>query len=207
MSVPQYQSSPVGPGGPQVEPPRNGLGTAGFVLGLVGLVFSFIPVVGVVAWPLVILGLIFSLLGFSRARRGKATNKGLSIAGIVCSAVGLLICILWLGIFGQAANEVGREAGREVTVRYEVTGDAPNASIDYTTFGDDGMSMNQEDVNELPWSKELTTKGLLSGGSLTVMTGPEGGSVTCSVSVDGQEAKTSTAQGQFAAASCDGFGE
>src|SRR5258705_8300380 len=48
--------------------PRNGLGTAGFVLGLIGLIFSPIPLIGVVAWPLVILGLIFVLLGFSHVR-------------------------------------------------------------------------------------------------------------------------------------------
>src|SRR3979411_410233 len=39
---------------PQMAPaapaPRNGLGTAGFVLGLIGLIFSPIPFIGVVAW-------------------------------------------------------------------------------------------------------------------------------------------------------------
>jgi hypothetical protein len=42
---------------------QNGLGTSGFVLGLIGLIFSPIPIVGVIAWPLVILGLIFSAIG------------------------------------------------------------------------------------------------------------------------------------------------
>lgn len=186
--------------------PRNGLGTSGFVLGLIGLVFSPIPLVGVVAWPLVILGLVFSLLGFFRARRGEATNKGLSIAGIVVSAVGLVICIAWVGVVGNAANEVDKEANREVTVTYEVTGDAPNATVSYTTFGDGATSMSEENVIEFPWTKNLTTKGLFKGGSLTVMTGAEGGSVTCTVTVDGQDAKSSTATGQYATASCDGFG-
>ncbi|WP_246382368.1 DUF4190 domain-containing protein [Prauserella isguenensis] len=186
--------------------PRNGLGTAGFVLGLIGLIFSLIPLIGVIAWPLVILGLVFSLIGFFRARGGKATNKGMSIAGIVVSAVGLVMCILWLGAFGNAANEVDKEANRETAIRYEVTGDARNASVSYTTFGDGTTSTSEETVAELPWSKDLTTKGLFSGGSLTVSTGAEGGSVTCTVTVDGQDAKSSTATGQFATASCDGFG-
>ncbi|KMS92201.1 MmpS family transport accessory protein [Prauserella rugosa] len=200
------QPYPAGSVEQPARQPRNGLGTAGFVLGLLGLIFSPLPLVGIVAWPLVILGLILSLLGFFRAKRGEATNKGLALAGVVCSVIGLVICILWAAAFGKAVNDVNEEAGREVTVRYEVTGDAPNASISYTTFGDGNMSTNEENVSELPWSKELTTKGLMKGGSLTVMTGAEGGSVTCTVTVDGKDAKSSTAQGEFATASCDGFG-
>lgn len=205
MSAPQPYPNPTGPGAQPPAQPRNGLGTAGFVLGLIGLVFSPIPFIGVVAWPLVILGFIFSLLGFLRARRGEATNKGLSVAGIVCSAVGLVICILWAAAFGEAVNDVNEEANREVTVRYEVTGDAPSVSVHYTTFGDGSTSMSQEDVTDLPWSKELTTKGLFKGGSLTVSTGAQGGSVTCTVTVDGEDTKSSTASGEFSTASCDGF--
>ncbi|MCP2255176.1 membrane protein [Prauserella aidingensis] len=205
MSAPQPYPNPSVPGAQPPAQPRNGLGTAGFVLGLIGLVFSPIPFVGVVAWPLVILGFIFSLLGFLRARRGEATNKGLSVAGIVCSAVGLVICILWAAAFGEAVNDVNEEANREVTVQYEVTGDAPSVSISYTTFGDGNTSMNQADVTDLPWSKELTTKGLFKGGSLTVSTGSQGGSVTCTVTVDGEDTKSSTASGEFSTASCDGF--
>lgn len=92
-----YPSTPA-PAAPQqpAQQPSNGLGVAGFVLGVVGLVFSFIPLIGIVAWPLVILGVIFSAVGFARTRSGAATNTGLSIAGLVMSIVGLVICILWV---------------------------------------------------------------------------------------------------------------
>jgi MmpS family membrane protein len=191
---------------PQTAPaaPRNGLGTAGFVLGLVGLLVAMIPIVGIVAWPMVILGLIFSIIGFTRARKGAATNKGLAIAGIVLSAIGLLVCVLWAAAFGKAAVDVNEEANRVATVQYEVTGDATNVTISYTTFGE-GVSSNQEPVATLPWSKQLDTKGFMKGGSLTVSTGEEGGTVTCKVVVDGKEAKTGTATGPFALATCSDF--
>jgi len=191
---------------PQTGPaaPRNGLGTAGFVLGLVGLLIAIIPIVGIVAWPMVILGLIFSIIGFSRARKGVATNKGLAIAGIVLSAIGLLVCVLWAAAFGKVAVDVNEEANRVATVQYEVTGDAKNVTISYTTFGE-GVSSNQEPVATLPWSKQLDTKGFMKGGSLTVTTGEEGGTVTCKVVVDGKEAKTGTATGPFALATCSDF--
>jgi hypothetical protein len=184
--------------------PRNGLGTAGFVLGLLGVLFSMIPVVGLVAWPMVILGLVFGLLGWRRAQRGGATNKGLAIAGAVLSVIGLVICIVWLSLFGKAVNDVQVESTRVATVHYEVTGDAKGASISYSTYGD-GMTINQESAATLPWSKDLQTSGLLKGGSLTVTSGQTGGTIVCKVVVDGKELKTATATGPYALASCGGF--
>lgn len=100
MSMP----SPAPPQAPLPQQPSNGLGTAGFIVGLIGLVFSFIPIIGVIAWPLVIIGLVLSIIGLVRVRQHKATNKGLSIAGISVSGAGLLICIVWAATFGQAAD-------------------------------------------------------------------------------------------------------
>ena len=152
-----------------------------------------------------ILGIIFSALGFVRSRSGKATNKGLSIAGLVLSVIGLVLCIIWLATAAKVVNEVNNEANRTVTVHYEVSGTAKDASITYTTFGDGSASTNQEQPKALPWSKDISTKGLLKGGSLSVTTGTEGGEVTCKVTVDGKETKTAKASGNFATASCDGF--
>ncbi|WP_219414068.1 DUF4352 domain-containing protein [Pseudonocardia nigra] len=89
---------------PPPPPPQNGLGTAGFVLGLLGLLFSFIPVIGIIAWPLVLLGLVLSGVGLAKARASRATNTGLAVAGLVCSAVGLLVCIVYAAAFGAAVS-------------------------------------------------------------------------------------------------------
>jgi hypothetical protein len=184
--------------------PSNGLGTAGFVVGLIGLVFSFIPLIGVVAWPLVILGIVFSAVGIAKANKGRASNKGLAIAGLVVSVIGLAICILWAAVWNKAANDVNEEAKREAVIVYEVSGDAPSANISYSTIGDT-TTINQETVTTLPWSKEVRTKGLVKEGSLTVSTNADGGSVTCKVTVDGKEVKTATASGAYAMAACDSF--
>jgi hypothetical protein len=188
-----------------LQPPHNGLGTAGFVLGLIGLLFSPIPFIGVVAWPLVILGLIFSLIGVARAGKGRATNKGLAIAGVVVSVLGLVVCILWAVAFGKAVDNVNKESHRVATVRYDVAGDAQNVTISYSIFGRDGISTSQESVATLPWTKSVDTTGLAKGGTLTVSAGPDGGTVTCTVSLDGQEAKTVSATGPMATASCSDF--
>ncbi|MCS7482390.1 MmpS family protein [Umezawaea endophytica] len=198
MSAPIFQ--------PQlVVQPRNGVGTAGFVLGLLGFLFSFVPIIGVIAWPLVIVGLVLSLVGFSRASKGIANNRGLAIAGAVLSVIGLVVCVLWTALFGAVATEVDKQADQEHLVVYEVSGDAVGASITYSTFGADGGSTNQETVTSLPWKKEMTVKGLLGGGTLTVTSPAEGGAVACRITVDGVEKKSATGSGAFSTALCSGF--
>ncbi|WP_246843099.1 hypothetical protein [Allokutzneria sp. NRRL B-24872] len=95
---------------------QNGLGTAGFVVGLIGLVFSFIPIIGVVAWPLVIIGAVLSGVGLSKAMSGAASNKGLAIAGLVCSIVGLIMCFAYLSAWNEAVDS-GNEILRNLPNR------------------------------------------------------------------------------------------
>jgi hypothetical protein len=88
-----YPQQPVQPG--YLAPPSNSMGIAAMVLGIVGLVFSFIPIIGVIAWPLVILGIIFGGVGISKAGQVPGMSKGTAVAGLTCSLVGLVICIVW----------------------------------------------------------------------------------------------------------------
>ena len=196
----QYAPNP-----PQQTPakPSNGLGTAGFVVGLIGLLLSFIPLVGVVAWPLVILGIIFSAVGISKAVKGRATNKGLAITGLIVSIIGLVICIVWAFVVKTASDEINEEANREAVIVYEITGDAANVNVTYSVFNEDDFSTKDETVATLPWTKEVKTKGYVKEGQLIVTTGEAGGSVTCKITVDGKEVETNTASGPFAMATCD----
>jgi hypothetical protein len=183
--------------------PSNGLGTTGFVLGVIGLVISFIPLVGVVAWPLVILGIIFSAVGIAKAAKGRATNKGLAIAGLILSIIGLVICILWAAVWKTAADEVNDEANREAVIVYEITGDATEVDVTYSTFSDTNANTKDEHVAALPWTKEVKTKGYVKEGQVIVTTGEAGGNVTCKITVDGKEVESNTASGPFAMATCD----
>jgi uncharacterized protein DUF4190 len=89
-----YQPQPQQPAYP--AQPSNGLAVASLVLGIVGLVFSFIPIVGVIAWPMVILGIVFGGIALNKANQAPASSsKGMAIAGLVCSIIGLVICIIW----------------------------------------------------------------------------------------------------------------
>ena len=113
-----------------------------------------------------------------------------------------------LGIVGGCVAVVAGisdEADKKVTVKYEVTGDATNVSITYSTWDDGNNSTGQETSNFLPWVKEIKAKGFGKGGSLVVMTGEAGGTATFSVTVDNGTPRTATATGAFASATCSGF--
>ncbi|TCK26996.1 DUF4190 domain-containing protein [Pseudonocardia endophytica] len=96
--LPQYPSG----GGQPPRPPRNGLGTTALVLGILAVLFAMIPIIGMIAWPLSILGLIFGIVGVVRLRSGKADNKGVAISGTVLSAIGLILCVVWVAAFSNA---------------------------------------------------------------------------------------------------------
>lgn len=81
---------------PQMRPmPRNGLGTASLVLGIIGLLFG-----GCILGPLAI---IFGGIGISRANQGQATNKGVAIAGLVLGIVGTIFWLLLAAVTASGA--------------------------------------------------------------------------------------------------------
>ena len=69
-------------------PKSTGIGTAGFVLALIGLILCWIPILDWILW---LLGVIFSFIGVFRAPRG------LAIAGLVISFIGIIILITFIG--------------------------------------------------------------------------------------------------------------
>ena len=73
----------------QPEPKSNGLGVAGFVLAMLGLLLCWVPVLDWILW---VLGLIFSFIGVFKQPRGFA------IAGLVISLIGLVILIAFVAI-------------------------------------------------------------------------------------------------------------
>ena len=80
--------------------PSNGLAVAALVLGILALLFFWIPFLG---WIPVILGLVFGLVALQRPE-----SRGMALAGVICSAIALAIKVLfWIalaGIIGAAAS-------------------------------------------------------------------------------------------------------
>ncbi|MEU6849914.1 hypothetical protein ABZ901_08300 [Actinacidiphila alni] len=117
----------------------------------------------------------------------------------------LILVVLFAGGCAVIVATVSHEVTKTVKVKYSVTGTATNVTISYSTWHDDNISTSQETAKTLPWRKEVSTKGFIKGGTLTITLGEAGGKAECSVVVDNGTPKTATASGPFATASCDGF--
>jgi hypothetical protein len=72
-----------------VKPDHNALGKAAFVIGLIGLALSFIPIIGFVSWLLAPLAIVFGLIALRRP------SRSLAIAGIITGAIALVVCFGW----------------------------------------------------------------------------------------------------------------
>lgn len=68
----------------------KGLGIAGLVLGILAAIVSFVPCLGMYAMFPGIIGLVLSIVSIIQANKAGAA-KGMAIAGLVCSIVGIAI--------------------------------------------------------------------------------------------------------------------
>ncbi len=93
--------------------PRNGLGVAAMVLGIVGAVLSLAVFLFWLSWLPALLALVFGVIGLGYARRGVATNRAMALAGVILGISGLLVSV-GAGVFVVArVHAVDRERRAE----------------------------------------------------------------------------------------------
>ena len=78
----------------QEEKSTNGIGTAGFIMSLIAIFLGWIPIIGWIIW---ILGLVLSFAGIFKR------PKGMAIAGLVISLIGIIMLVFVFGILMVAA--------------------------------------------------------------------------------------------------------
>ena len=87
----------------------NGLATAGFVLGLLGLLGSWIPVISIVGILLGVIGVVLAGVGLARSKE-VGVGKGLAIAGLILGALAVVIAIIVNVVFLAAVDEAVDDA-------------------------------------------------------------------------------------------------
>lgn len=95
--APGYPPAPYPVYGVAVPMPRNGMGTAALVLGILSVVLCWAYWTGVV---LGILAIIFGGVGLARANSGQATNRSSALAGLILGIIAIaafltLILLVW----------------------------------------------------------------------------------------------------------------
>ncbi len=95
----------------EVQKKGNPLGLTSMILGIVSVVLVFIPCMGWLAFIPGVLAVIFGAISLKKVNAGEADNKGMSIAGLVCGLIAVVINIVVITIFAKAVSEVGKAIG------------------------------------------------------------------------------------------------
>ncbi len=107
---PPQSPSPYQPPPGVQQAPRNGLGIAALILGIIGAVAGIIPFFFWVAAILGIIGLILGFVGRGRVKRGEATNATMALWGIITSAIAVVVSIIGavvlVGLFANLDEEL-----------------------------------------------------------------------------------------------------
>lgn len=94
------------------EVKKSSLATASLVLGIIGVVLSFIPIINNAAFILGILAIIFGIVTLV-----KKTGKGKSISGLVLGIFAVIIALAMQSAFSDALDDTSKDLNK-------ATGDA-----------------------------------------------------------------------------------
>ena len=109
------------------------MGVAALVLGIVSLIVGFIPFCGAIAFLPAIIGVVLGIIDIVLKKK-KKESIGMSVAGLILSAIAVIVIAFWVFIFGVAIsstdlNEIGNRLNEIDS--YNTTYDDDYDSDDY----------------------------------------------------------------------------
>ncbi|MBW2535218.1 MAG: hypothetical protein JRI55_27240, partial [Deltaproteobacteria bacterium] len=97
------------------------------IIGIVAVVFGFVPFCGVWAVAPAVVGLGLGIADLIvKAKRGQP--KGMAIAGVVLNPLAIIIVVLWYVLFIAAANEAMEQATMQGMV-FQQPGTVPTVPL------------------------------------------------------------------------------
>jgi hypothetical protein len=89
---------------PSAAGPTNGLAIAGMVLGIASVALFFLAWIATI---IAIVGLVLSLVGLSKSNQLGGTGRGMAVAGVATSAVGILASLIITIVVVQRIQDEG----------------------------------------------------------------------------------------------------
>ncbi|NAZ82839.1 DUF4190 domain-containing protein [Kineococcus sp. R8] len=90
--------------------PKNGAGIAALILGILSLLLFWLLGLGLLPG---LVGIVLGIVGLRRARRGRATNRGTALVGLVTSIVGTVLSLIVAVVLAVTVGAVWNTGGRE----------------------------------------------------------------------------------------------
>ncbi len=96
---------------PMPQSTGKGFSIAALVLGIIGAIFAWFGVIGIVALACSIVGIVFAVIGRKKSRIALGKPSGIATAGLVLSiigtalaAIGVIACFACAACIGSAAS-------------------------------------------------------------------------------------------------------
>lgn len=111
-------------------PPKtnNGRAKTAMIIGIIALVLSVVPLVGIVSWALGPLAIVFGFIGLR-----QNLQRGQSITGIVTGIIALIICMIWLTAFIATVPNIQTSPPGSSTKTPTQTSSPPTSSVPPTS--------------------------------------------------------------------------
>lgn len=85
--------------------PHSAMAIAGLVLGILGLLTSFLPIINNFSFILGVLGLVFAAVGMTGCLRGKRSGKAMAIAALVLNILTVVVVLASQAAMSAAIDE------------------------------------------------------------------------------------------------------
>lgn len=92
----------------------SGLAIAGFIIAILAILGSWVPILNNVSFFFAIISLILGIIGLVAIRKGKRVGQGLAVATIILSVLTFVVVIATQSFFGKVANEVSNSVSESV---------------------------------------------------------------------------------------------
>ncbi len=90
---------------PTSRPSKSGLGIAGFVLGIIALATSFLPIINNFSALLAAIGFALALIGTVLCVKGRKSGKGLSITGVAMNVIAFVVVLATQSMYSSAIDD------------------------------------------------------------------------------------------------------
>jgi hypothetical protein len=141
----------------QESNPTQGLGIASLILGILSVFFAIIPCTILFGLVLSVIGLILGIVGINKANQLRV-DKGLLIAGLITSIIGLSIAGLW-GIAFKKMFDMNDGMHREYYDMNQGVDNKDDNTVDFDSLvqeNDKTMDELEEYMDEIESDTEKT---------------------------------------------------
>jgi hypothetical protein len=91
-----------------MEKKTSAMTVTGFVLGIIGLLLSAVPIINNFALVLAVLGLIFGGVGLAKTKKAHSKGGKLAVTAVIISVIAIVIVFVSQSIYSAALNEASK---------------------------------------------------------------------------------------------------